>query len=162
MRKYFFCFVVFVLCMGCGLFRKPLKLVCYCEEEHLKDTIQQMFDADSILIYTKLLREELYMPEIRAIVVCVVNGTTDMLDFRTLTKMNQRFENYTQIENSLQQEAKKVALLLFEKCNTKEFNDIIVEFFKYGDDGIPNYRFVTHHYDLFGNRGVYSDSKHVD
>ena len=133
---------------GC-MKKQPPVLKCSCEEE-LKDTIKQMFDADSVLLYSKRLREEPYFPEIRAITVCIINGTTNTLDFKTLPIKYQGFDNYSQIEDGLKKEAEIIAHLLFEKCDTEKFNDIIIMFFKYDSDGKPYYQFICHYdYELF-------------
>jgi hypothetical protein len=105
-----------------------------------------MFDADTVLLYSYRLREEIYFPEIRAITLCIVNGTTKTLDFKTLPERYQRFDNYSQIEDGLKADGDEVARLLYEKCNSKEFNDIIIEFLKYDAEGEPNYRFINHYY----------------
>ena len=112
------------------LYTRPPALKCSCEKKELEEIIKQMFDADEVSLRSIRLREELYFPEIRAIAVDIVNATTNTLDFKSLPEKYQRFDNFSQVEDSLKKDAEKVAYLLFEKCDTENFNDIMINFIK--------------------------------
>lgn len=142
--------IVMLLFFAGYLYTRPPALKCFCEKEKLEEMIKQMFDADEVSLRSIQLREELYFPEIRAITVDIVNATTNTLDFKSLPEKYQRFDNFSQVEDSLKKDAEKVAHLLFEKCDTENFNDIMINFIKYDSSGQLNYQFICHYReDLF-------------
>ena len=124
-------------------------LCCSEDIDTIKAEIRNIYKADSVIIYTKKIKEEIYFPEIHCPVVLIYNATTNILDFKSLpTSHYQRFENFEQIENELKQEGLPIAHDLIEKCDMSDFNDFIIEFLKQSDEGKPIYRFICHYKEL--------------
>ena len=111
----------------------PPTLKCSCEEE-LKESIRQMFDADSVFLQSGLVPMG-SSPDIKGIGLDIVNGTTNTIDFKALPAAYRRIENIDQIEEALIKEIEPVARLLFERCNSEKFNNISVYFCKYDNEG---------------------------
>ena len=111
---------------------KRLALKCSYEEE-LKETIRQMFDADSVFLTSSSWFSDI--PDIKSMGLFIVNGTTSVLDFKTLPAEYRRLDCIDKVENELMKEAENVARLLLERCNSEKFNCITVYFSKYSDDG---------------------------
>jgi len=142
------CSTLIVGCMA-SLKNKQGELKCSVPIDTIKAEIRDIYNADSVKIYSKRLKEEIYFTEITCPVVLVYNATTDVLDFKTLpTTHYQRFDNFEQIENELKQEGFIVAQNIIKKCNMKGFNDLIIEFLKLDDKGKPIYRFICHYKEL--------------
>lgn len=108
-------------------------LRCSCKEE-LKETIRQMFDADSVFLQSGFVPMGIY-PDIKGFSVSIVNGTTNTIDFKALPAAYREIENIDQIEEALIKEIDPVARLLFERCNSQKFNSIAVYFCKYDNKG---------------------------
>ena len=125
------------------------ELKCSISIDTLSSEIRNLFNADSVSIYSKKIKEEMYLSEINCPVVMIYNATTNILDFKTLpTSHYQRFENFEQIENDLKKEGFIVAQSIIDKCNMTRYNDLIIEFLKKDDNGKPIYRFICHYKEL--------------
>lgn len=128
---------------------KPIELIFSVPIDTIKSEIRDRYNADSVIIYSKRIKEEIYFQEIICPVVLVYNATTDVLDFKSLpTTDYQRIDNFEQIENGLRQEGLFAAQTIIENCDMKEFNDLIIEFLKIDDNGKPIYQFICHYKDL--------------
>jgi hypothetical protein len=134
--------------MACS--NKKAEALCCSEDiDTIKAEIKSKFNADSVIIYTKRLREEIYFPEMHFPIVVIRNATTNVLDFKTLpTTHYQGFNSFLQIENELRQEALPIAQNLINKCDMSKFNNLIIEFHKLNNEGKPMYRFICHYKDL--------------
>jgi len=129
--------------------KKQAELKCTVSIDTMSCEIRNIFNADSVTIYSKKINEEVYFSEINCPVVLIYNATTNILDFKTLPSSHyQRFENFEQIENDLKNEGFIVAQSIIDRCNMTEFNDLIIEFLKLDDNGEPIYRFICHYKEL--------------
>lgn len=127
----------------------PLELNCSVDIEILKENIKSITNADTVLIYTKNLREEMYFPEIRCPVIIIENATTKTLDFKILPiDKYRRFDNFSQIEDMLWDEAEPLARMISGNCDMGVFNDLIIEFIKRDYSGHPMYHFICHYDEL--------------
>lgn len=140
------------LLTGCSLFlnnkEEELKC-CSVSVDEMSIEICNKFDADSVIIYSKTLQEELYFDVIKCPVVLIYNATTNTLDFKTLTtSYYQRIEDWEIVEAGLKNEGLVVAQDLMNKCDMTEFNDLIIQFIKLNDQGEPAYRFFCHYDEL--------------
>ncbi len=139
------------LIVGCMVStkKKQAELKCTVSIDTMSCEIRNIFNADSVTIYSKKINEEVYFSEINCPVVLIYNATTNILDFKTLPSSHyQRFENFEQIENDLKNEGFIVAQSIIDRCNMTEFNDLIIEFLKLDDNGEPIYRFICHYKEL--------------
>ena len=128
----------------------PPQLNCSIDIEALKENIKSLTNADTVLIYTKTLKEEVYFPEIRCTVIIIENATTKTLNFKNLpVDKYQRFENFDEIGESLKLEGYIFAKQLIEQCDMTDFNDLIIEFHKKDRFEKPIYRFICHYKELF-------------
>jgi hypothetical protein len=128
---------------------KQAELKCTVSIDTMSTEIRNLFNADSVTIYSKQIKEEVYFSEINCPVVLIYNATTNVIDFKTLPSSHyQRFENFEQIENDLKNEGFIVAQSIIDKCNMTQFNDLIIEFLKLDDNGKPIYRFICHYKEL--------------
>ena len=125
-------------------------LSCSEDIDTIKSDIKNIYNADSVKIYTKRLKEEIYFSEMYFPIIVIYNATSNALDFKVLpTDHYQRFESFLQIENALRQEALPIAHGLIKKCDMSMFNDLIIEFHKLDNEGKPMYRFICHYRELF-------------
>lgn len=132
-----------------GAKNKRGEIKCLVHLDTIKSEIQDVFKADSVKFYSKLLKEEMYFTEINCPVVVIYNATTNVLDFKSLPITHyQRFDNFEQIENELKQEGLIVAQKIINQCEMAEFNDLIIEFIKLDYQGKPIYRFICHYQEL--------------
>ncbi len=151
MRKLVFVLLCSLLMIACKASsrNKQTELKCSVDIGIIESEIKEMFKADSVDIYAKKLKEEVYFTEIHSPIVLIYNATTNVLNFKTLPITHyQRFDNFEQIENELKQEGFIVAQSIIDKCNMTEFNDLIIEFLKLDDNGKPIYRFICHYKEL--------------
>jgi hypothetical protein len=151
MKKAIFILLCSTLIVGCmaSLKNEQGELKCSVPIYTIKDEIREIYNADSVKIYSRRLKEEIYFTEITCLVVLVYNAKTDVLDFKTLpTTYYQRFDNFEQIENELKKEGIIVAQNIIKKCDITGFNDLIIEFIKLDDKGKPIYRFTCHYKEL--------------
>jgi len=153
-KLYVILFVVvalFLLRLGCT---RVKKLRCNVDIEILKENIKSITNADTVIIYTKRLREEIYFTEIRTPVIIIENATTKTLDFKALPiDKYQRFDgDYHDIETSLKKEGYIIAKQIINNCDTANFNDIIIEFFKRDSSGEPMYHFIFHYDEFLGKK----------
>jgi len=141
--------LIFIIgCMSSSNSKSEL-LCCSEDIDSIKAEIKNTYKADSVVLYTKKINEEIYFSEINCPVILIYNATTNVLDFKTLpTSYYQRFEDFEQIENELKKEGIPTALGLIKRCNMSEFNDLIIEFIKKGDDEKTLYRFICHYKEL--------------
>ena len=94
MRKLIIILLVSFSLTGCTLFvagynwlllrsNKQEELKCYSvSPEEMSVEICNRFAADSVVIYSKSLQEELYFDVIKSPVVAIYNATTNTLDFK--------------------------------------------------------------------------------
>jgi len=142
------CSTLIVGCMASSK-NKQAELKCTVSIDTMSTEIRNLFNADSVTIYSKQIKEEVYFSEINCPVVLIYNATTNVIDFKTLPSSHyQRFENFEQIENDLKNEGFIVAQSIIDKCNMTQFNDLIIEFLKLDDNGKPIYRFICHYKEL--------------
>lgn len=133
--------------------QKPPELNCSFNQSDLIREIKSEFDADSVIIISQVLKEEIYFPELISIRVVIDNATTSTLDFKQLnTDIPVRFDNFEELENKLKVEAKRYAIRIAENCETSNFNDIIFEFGKTGKEGRFTYEFIGHYDELIENK----------
>lgn len=151
MKNIIFILLCSILIVGCmaSSENKQVALKCTVSIDTMSTEIRNLFNADSVTIYSKKIKEEVYFSEINCPVVLIYNATTNILNFKSLpTSHYQRFENFEQIENDLKNEGIIVAQSIIDKCNMTEFNDLIIEFLKLDDNGKPIYRFICHYKEL--------------
>ena len=154
MKKIFFITfgtVLIFVSMACSS-KRVEAISCAEDIEAIKDSIKNMYNADSVLIFTKRLSEEIYFPELYFPIVIIYNATTNTLDFKTLpTSHYQGFESSLKINDELELEALPIAQDLIKKCDMSKFNDFIIEFHKLDNEGKPLYRFICHYNELLPN-----------
>ena len=126
-------FVAVLLFFAVWFIMKYPILRCSCKKE-LKETIRQMFDADSVSLRSGFVPMGSF-PNIKTISVSIVNGTTNTIDFKSLPAKSLNLEAIDQIEEAIKKEIEPVARLLFERCNSEKFNNIAVYFCKYDNEG---------------------------
>lgn len=125
------------------------KLKCSDDVEKIISKIKEMYNADSVFIYTKKLKEEKFFPEIYCPIVLIYNATTRTLDFKNLpTDRHKEFESSLKIEEQLKIEGLPIAQELIKKCEMSDFNDFIIEYHKTDEKGKPLYRFICHYNEL--------------
>ncbi len=128
-----------------GCVSNPPKLDCN-NIDLIKSSIKRQYQADHVIITSKIIKEELYFDEIRSIYITLYNASTETLDFKSLpTNRYQRFENYEEIENGLKKEGKTIFNLIMKNCSLNDFNEVIVVFGKRGDDDPLLYDFIVHY-----------------
>jgi hypothetical protein len=150
MRNIFF-LLVFVLLIGCmaSMNNKIGKLKCSDCVEKIQFEIKRMFNADSVIIYTKKLKEERFFPEIYCPVVLIYNASTKTLDFKKLPiDRYKEFESTLKIEEQLKNEGLPIAQEVIKVCDMSKFNDLIIEYLKTDEKGKPLYRFICHYNEL--------------
>lgn len=161
MRKLIIILLVSFSLTGCTLFvagynwlllrsnkQEELKC-CSVSPEEMSVEICNRFAADSVVIYSKSLQEELYFDVIKSPVVAIYNATTNTLDFKKLpTSYYGLIEDREEIEAGLKDEGIVVAQDIMNKCDMTKFNDLIIEFLKLDDKGEPLYRFICHYDEL--------------
>lgn len=135
--------------MGCMRSPKLDLLRCSVDVDSIKTVTRNLFNADSVVIYSKTIKEEVYFTEIHSPVILIYNAKTNVLDFKSLpTAKYRRFDNFEQIESELKQEGLPVAKSIINNCDMTGFNDLIIEFLKLDDKGKPIYRFICHYREL--------------
>lgn len=151
MKNIIFILVCSIFIIGCMISsrNKQVELKCTVEIDSIKYDIQNRYNADSVKIYSRRIKEEVYLSEINCPIVLVYNGTANALDFKTLpTSHYQRFDNFEKIESNLEKEGTVIAHNIINKCDMTKFNDLIIEFIKLDDEGKPMYRFICHYKEL--------------
>lgn len=134
-------FIIIVL-FGFTLIRCKNISICNCHEnlDDVKKVISDKFRADSVIIDFVELREEAYFPTAKGPLVIVINPTTNVLDFKSVSLGNpEGFNNYSSINDSLRIEGQFVVDLLKKHCNLNDCNEIILWFGK----GYKNNRLVS-------------------
>lgn len=128
--------------IGCS---SPPKLVCH-EIDIIKNTIKNNYSADEVEITSRVFKEEIYFDKIKSVYVTVYNATTETLDFKSLPiDKYERFENYQEIEDGLENEGKRILDLIRENCDLENFNEVIVVFGKRGKNDPLLYDFIVHY-----------------
>lgn len=130
------CVVVFSNCSYKGRITK-LK-GCSFEPEQLVSKIMQEYDADSVSITYRRFRLEPYLPLTKAPVVEIFNPRTKSLDFKTLTlsmKELDKLDDEIHLRDSLEVELKPIAERIVSGCNTRRYNDLIVDIQKVDETG---------------------------
>lgn len=151
MKNIIFILSCSTLIVGCMVSskNKQTELKCSVSIDTISTEIRNLFNADSVTIYVKKLKEEVYFTEINCPVVLIYNATTNILDLKKLpTHQYQGFDSFLAINDQLTLEGQPIARELIQKCDMAGFNDLIIEFIKKGDDGKPLYRFICHYKDL--------------
>ena|ERR1035437_4629006 len=142
-------FNIIIGCMASSNKNKLNNLTCSEDVKTILSLIKKNYSADSVAIYIKNVKEELYFSEIKSPVVEIYNSTTKTLDFKSLPITHyQRFNDFEQIEDSLKLEGLPIALELTKRCDMSEFNDLILEFLKTDNEGKTLYRFICHYKEL--------------
>lgn len=153
MKKLYIALFLLAAFMLLQIGRTRVKKLKCCEDiEILKENIKSVTNADTVIIYTKRLREEIFFPIIRSPVIIIENATTNTLDFKTLPiDKHKDFGSSLQVNDMLQSEAEYIAKMVVQNCNMKSYNDLIIEFIKRDDFGNPMYRFICHYADLLNS-----------
>jgi hypothetical protein len=149
-RIIFILSALFLILMFIGCEKRPLELKCSIDIEILKENIKLITNADTVLIYTKRLKEEIYFPELRFPVIVIENATTQTLDFKTLPMDKYKdIGCFEEIEKKLKEEGLVWAKSIIDNCDMSNFNDLIIEFIKRSNSNYPMYHFICHYSDLF-------------
>lgn len=134
--------------IACSCVSTISNLNCEIPIDNFKSEFKEKFKADSIVIYNKKLKEELYLPAIHCPVVLVINPTTKILDFKSLPDQYVAIGDYEKTEYQLKMEALPIVLKITKNCDMSNYNDFIVEFFKINSKGKPSYRYICHYREL--------------
>ncbi len=154
MKNTIYLILIMFFTTSCMFVKRPATpLVCTEDIELLKSRIKEELKADSVIIYTKRIQEEVYFPEIHAPIIIICNPTTNVLDFKKLPIDHfVRLDSLDQIEDNLRKETTSIAQELINICDMSEFNDLIVEYHKKDIEGNARYRFIYHYNDLLENK----------
>ena len=133
---------------NCKQYSKLNKIKCSGNIESITNEIKQLCNAESVMVYPKIIKEETYLNRINAVVIMVTNSTTNILDFKKLTTKNQRFDNYKDIEDGLYAIGKPIAKKIVASCDLSMYKDLIVEFNFKDATGQYKYRFISHYKEL--------------
>ncbi|WP_437921205.1 hypothetical protein [Sphingobacterium sp. LRF_L2] len=150
-----FLFLIAVLLLQSCLFSNKIdkNVDCSFDINTFKTNIKDTFDADSVIFFTVKLQEEIYFPELNAVVIKIYNPTTRVLDFKKLIGSNIRFSDSEKIESLLKDEGMPFANKVIGGCKLDKYNDVIIEFLKLGPDGrTPYYQFICHYEDMMDTR----------
>ncbi len=151
MKKVFFLVMILFFAVGCTtpLNDKFGELRFSERISEIKSEIKQMYNADSVVLYTKERR--VTFSKEYSLVVLIYNAKTRTLDFKGLPmEYRQKFDNKKQIENSLRDEALPVVMDLIRRCGSYELDNLVVEYRKADEEGRPLYRFICCYDDLLG------------
>lgn len=145
--------VFFALCLmlisGCMVsLNNQTELNCSVDIEEFEREIKDIFQADSVNIYLRTLREEIYFSEINSPVIVIWNVTINILDFKEITDEQTRFENYRHIEDELKKEGLPFAKRIVSACDMSNYNDLIIEFHGKYQEGKVGHRFICHYKEL--------------
>ncbi|MBR3427768.1 MAG: hypothetical protein IKG95_07505 [Bacteroidales bacterium] len=111
---------------------------CSFEPEQLVSEIMQEYDADSVSITYRRFRLEPSWPLIKAPVVEIFNPRMKSLDFKTLDKTMKeldKLDDEIHLRDSLEEELKPIAERIVSGCNTRRYNELIVEILKVDETG---------------------------
>ena len=117
---------------------------CSFEPEQLVSEIMQEYDADSVSITYRRFRLEPSWPLIKAPVVEIFNPRMKSLDFKTLDMTMRELENLDEemhLWDKLEEELKPIAERIVDGCNTRSYNEIIVEILKVDETGKKTHQF---------------------
>lgn len=142
-----FCLMFIIGCMV-SLKNNQTELNCSRDIAEFEQEIKDVFQADSVNIYLKTLREEIYFPEINSPVIVIWNATTNVLDFKEIPDEQTRFENYRMIEEELKKEGLPFAKEIISACDMSNYNDLIIEFHEKYQEGKVGHRFICHYKEL--------------
>lgn len=124
---------------------------CSFESEQLVSEIMQAYDADSVSITYRRFRLEPSWPLIKAPVVEIFNPRMKSLDFKTLDltmreldKLDEEFH----LKDSLKKELKPIAERIVNGCNTRRYNDLIIDIRKVNETGKKTHQLVFSYEDL--------------
>ena len=144
---FLLCSILIIGCMASSS-NKQIELKCSVDIGIIESEIKEMFKADSVVIYAKKLKEEVYFPELNCPVVVIWNATTNTLNFKEIPSDQTRFDNYSQIEDGLKKEGLPIAKKLIKECEMSDYNDLIIEFHEKHQEGKVGHRFICHYKEL--------------
>lgn len=125
---------------------------CSFEPEQLVSEIMLEYDADSVSITYRRFRLEPYLPLTKAPVVEIFNPRTKSLDFKTLTmsmKELDKLDEEIHLRDSLEEELKPIAERIVSGCNTRRYNELLIDIRKVNETGKKTHQFVFSYKDLF-------------
>ena len=125
---------------------------CSFEPEQFVSEIMQEYDADSVSITYRRFRLETYLPLTKAPVVEIFNPRTKSLDFKTLTmsmKELDKLDEEIHLRDSLEEELKPIAERIVSGCNTRRYNELLIDIRKVNEMGKKTHQFVFSYKDLF-------------
>jgi hypothetical protein len=102
--------------------------------------IAKEFQTEDVIIQTKRLQEEIYLPKIDAVVITISDATLRKIDF----KENPTINNYEEFESYLKSESRFIESKLLSDCNFNDFDEIIIEFGKRNSNAEFIHWFVIH------------------
>lgn len=151
MKNIIFILLCSILIVGCMVSSRnnQTELKCSVDIEIIESEIKEMFKADSVVIYARRLKEEVFFPELKSPVVVIWNATTNILDFKKIPSEQTRFDNYSQIEDGLKKEGLPIAKKIMKECEMSDYNDLIIEFHEKHQEGKVGHRFICHYKELF-------------
>lgn len=132
---------------GCKSGNPEIK--CDFNQNDFVREIQDELSADSIMMSSVSLKEEVYFPALTAIRLIIDNATTPIYDFKNYNLgIPDRFDDYETMNNKFKEFGKKYALRIFNDCDIREFNDILIDFGKTDKRGNFNSIFICHYSDI--------------
>ena len=124
---------------------------CSFEPEQLVSEIMQEYDADSVSITYRRFRLEPCLPLIKTPVVEVFNPRMKSLDFKTLDMTMRelyKLDEEIHLRDSLKKELKPIAERIVNGCNTRSYNEFLVEILKMDKTGEKTHQLVFSYKDL--------------
>lgn len=117
---------VFIVCIALACITS-----CYnreipysCDNEHeLHELINHLFKADSSVIQSGVIQEEVYFEPIRFLDISIYGAETKLVNFKVLKK-GDRFDNWGEIEIYLKEQSKQLFDFLQNNCKTKNIDEL--------------------------------------
>jgi hypothetical protein len=147
MKKIFF-FLIYncIQLSACMETNNEISLKCTNNIKSIEQRVKEKYYADSVVICIKSLREEIYLPSSRCLVVNIYNATTNTLDFKKLPIDEYKsFNDFQNIEDALKTEGGEIAKLFINNCDLSCIDGFIIEFKKKDNKGGDMYRFICHY-----------------
>ena len=124
---------------------------CSFEPEQLVSEIMQEYDADSVSITYRRFRLEPCLPLIKTPVVEIFNPRMKSLDFKTLDMTMRELDKLDEeihLRDSLKKELKPIAERIVNGCNTRRYNNLIIDIRKVNVSGKKTHQFVFSYEDI--------------
>ena len=111
--------------------RPAKELDCSFDLKEFEKELKEKFQADTIVLFSAVIQQEPYFPQIRCPRIFIDNGKTNTLNFRDLDCNNiVRFDNYDEIKAGLRKEGQFIADRLYEHCNMHDYDKVLIQFCK--------------------------------